>query len=98
MLNVFAFSIAFVGVVGLILITAILRGWALSIIWGWFAVPIFGLPSLSIPQAIAVSLLVSMMTHQHIPQSKDEPWKPLMTGLLTPFVALLIGWIIKGYL
>lgn len=86
-----------VGVFGLTICTAIWRGWVLSILWGWFAVPIFGLPPLGIAQAIAVAMIVSFMTHQYIPSKEGDTWMPIFTMILTPLFALLVGWVVRRY-
>lgn len=39
----------------------IAEGWTLSVLWGWFAVKIFNLPELSIPEAVGVLLIVEFM-------------------------------------
>ena len=38
--------------------STIFCGWVLKILWGWFIVPTFGLPILSIPSAIGFSLVI----------------------------------------
>lgn len=43
--------------------SCILNGAVLKLIWGWFMLPIFGLPTLSLTQAIGVSLVIGFMTH-----------------------------------
>ena len=92
-------AIIFVLVIGLFIGAVILRGWALSTLWGWFAVPIFHLPALSIPQAIGVSIVVSLLTYQRIPEgAKDKKWDPIAHSVLVPLFAVWVGWIVKGYL
>ena len=64
------------GVIGMIFgltaLAAVLNGWVLSIIWKWFFVPTLHLPSLSIPQAIGIALVVSFLTKQDIDCKKEE--------------------------
>jgi hypothetical protein len=95
-----AFAITFmcVGIFTLMVSAAILRGWALSILWGWFAVPIFGLPALGVAQAIGIAMTVGLMTHQYIPAKDKDKWMPVVTMILTPFIALGIGWIVRRWL
>lgn len=95
---VFVYTVAFTGVVGIMVVAAILRGWALSILWGWFAMPVFGLPALGIAQAMGVALTIGILTHQYVPNKDKETWQPFATMLCAPFLGLLIGWIIKGYM
>ena len=45
----------------LLLPLAIYRGWALSILWGWFMAPL-GLPSLTMVQCIGIALVIGFLT------------------------------------
>lgn len=49
----------------LITVSALINGFVLSILWGWFIVPTLGLPPLSLIEALWVGLVVSMLTHQY---------------------------------
>lgn len=89
---------ATVGIVAIILVVTLLRGWALSILWGWFVVPIFGLPPLSVVQAIAIALMASMLTHQYVPPKEKDTWGPWAQAFLGPLLALGMGWIVKQYI
>ena len=73
------------------------RGYVLATLWGWFAVPIFHLPALSIPQAIAASLLIGFLTHQYVPSKDSDKWQPFAASLLGPMFALCFGWTLKTY-
>ena len=78
-----------------IAISAILNGWVLSILWGWFIVPHFGLPALSIPVAIGIALVVSMLApyvHNKYDEDNDK-LAALSAVFIRPFIALLIGWV-----
>ena len=86
---------------GVIVGLAIVDGWVLSILWDWFVVSLFGLQSLSIPQAIGFSLVVGYLTHQTMPNQKNKDDKvdyvALASQLLKPFMALFIGWVVYTY-
>ena len=85
------------GFVALLIITSVLNGWALSILWLWFLVP-FGLPVLSIPQAIGIAMVVNYLTYQYI-KNNDKDWgTALVAALARPFVALGIGYIVTLFL
>ncbi|HEX5446798.1 MAG TPA: hypothetical protein VFW87_23470, partial [Pirellulales bacterium] len=53
-------------------VTAILRGWVLSILWAWFIASQFGLPTLGIAQAIGIALTVGMFAPRGKCPDKDE--------------------------
>ena len=40
---------------------SIVGGWALSVMWGWFIVPLFNLPTLGIAQAVGLMCVVGMV-------------------------------------
>lgn len=79
-----------------------LNGIAISILWGWFIVGKFGLPALSISEAIGLYLVFSYMAYQ-APKGKDmddDPNKAVfvafITGIARPVLALLVGAIVKS--
>ena len=60
-----------VGIFALLVISSLLRGFVLVKIWGWFIVPLFHLPVLTLLPAIGLALVVGFMTYQY-QYSKDE--------------------------
>jgi hypothetical protein len=95
-----AFLISFIMLVAIIPIAAVWSGFVLSILWGWFAVPAFGLPPLSIPAAIGVSMIASYLTYQYGLKSADgeDGGKSLLNVLLRPLVALMVGWVVHQFM
>lgn len=91
--------------VGTLVFAAIFRGYALSILWGWFIIPVFHLPPLSVPYAIGFALVVSYLTHQTIPSDNSDEhesfgykiFKVIIMAATTPAFALLFGWIVHNY-
>ena len=67
----YALGLVVVFVVSLVL-SAIWKGYVLSVIWGWFAVPTFGLPPLSLVPAIGISYIIGFLTCQYNPPRKDD--------------------------
>jgi hypothetical protein len=80
----------------------ILTGYVLTILWGWFVTPAFGLAVPSIPIMLGLSLIVGYMTHQ-TPAVEDNRTanKIFMTGIMNslgrPLLYLGIGYIIHLY-
>lgn len=92
-------TLAVFGIPAIMALSAIWRGYALSIIWGWFMVPTFGLPALSIPVAIGLSVVVGMLTsHAMKTDDKQSPVAAVLIAFLVPVFALLIGWIAKSFI
>ena len=99
--------IALIGICAIFAVVAlgmVWRGYVFSILWGWFAVPLFGLPALSIATAIGLSLLIGFATYQHIREPKDERSTAQTVGyiagtsFLYPLFVLGLGWIAKQYI
>jgi hypothetical protein len=77
-------------------LSACLEGWVISLLWGWFMVPTFGLPSLSIPLALGISLVISASR----PPSQIADGKEIehcVKAFLHPPMCLLIGFIVKTF-
>lgn len=73
-------------------------GHALTVIWRWFLVP-FGVPTITLFQALGIAMVVAYMTHQYVYAKDDRsPSEVLATTatytFLKPTLALLFGWII----
>lgn len=89
---------AIVAVGGWIVAMTLLRGWVFSLLWQWFIVPIFHLPAIGVAQAIAISLVVSHLTYQHVPNKKSESvWQPMLTAFFIHILALAMGYMLKGF-
>jgi hypothetical protein len=85
--------------IGFMFVAAMLEGWALSMMWGWFIVPVFHAPSLRIPYAIGLALVVGMLTHR-VRKEEDTPDLPtfIIHGLVMPFAFIATGWIVKLFI
>jgi len=81
---------------------AIVNGWAVSILWGWFLVPL-GLPQISIPHAMGLVVLITMLFYHRNNNNNDDENKYKVVGEIIgftarPFFALLFGFIIKQFM
>ena len=82
---------------------SIAGGWALSVLWGWFIVPVFGLPALSVVQSIGIILITGYITNKPS-QGKDErdTTEQIISNLSHVFVMPLfsvgIGWIVLQFM
>ena len=93
-----------VGIGGVIVLSALVNGWTLSILWKWFMVPVFGLPMLSIPQAIGIAMVIGYLTFQNNDAQEKERsttervifWVALI--VLRPLITLAFGWIVHQYM
>lgn len=56
----------------LMVVGSIMGGWALSTMWGWFIVPIFELPTLTIAQAAGVSCVAGLFRTVKVNQESND--------------------------
>jgi len=95
---------AVLGLALLIPLTAILRGWVLTILWGWFVVPTFDMPQLTLAPAIGIALVVSYLTHQISSGKKDDRaasdqiGKMIVHAIVGPLFTLLFGWVVHLFM
>jgi len=93
---------AILGVVALIVLSVALNGFALSLLWDWFIVPVFGLPKLPVTSAIGLSLVVGYLTHQ-LPNEDTRSFGKTMArevclAVFKPSLALLFGWVLRWFI
>ena len=88
----------------LVLATAI-DGWAFSILWGWFIIPVFeSAPTLSAAQAIGMSYvfhaLLGNVNRDSGMKAKDASERIIqgVVGAVTrPIMLLLFGWVVLQF-
>jgi hypothetical protein len=96
--------LAVIGFVAFMFISSTWYGYVLSIIWGWFIAPTFGIAYLSVPLAIGISSAVRLVTWQHDNEEQDK--KPfnermaaiMLRALVVPSATLFFCWIVKHWI
>jgi hypothetical protein len=68
-----------------IFLWAIWSGYVLSVIWGWFVVPAFHMPYITIPVAIGLCMITRMLTVTTPEQKKELSSKEAMDALIYSF-------------
>lgn len=76
---------------------------ALSTLWGWFVVPLFGLPALSMAYAYGIALVFrSAAGMRREPKSEKKLGQMIAESFFLPpvfaAVLLLAGWIAKSFI
>lgn len=91
-----------IGIGLLMTLSCIFYGYALSLLWGWFIVPTFELPPLSLVPAIGLALVVSYLNYTNIRQEdetlKEVVFRILFFGIAKPVLAISFGWIIYQFM
>lgn len=79
---------------------AIWDGYALRIVWGWFAVPSLGVKPLSLTAAAGLIIMARFVTHQiDGTDAKQKAWYVLMAAqTIGPLVLILTAWMIRWVL
>ncbi len=79
---------------------ALWNSWVMTVLWGWFAVPQFGVRPLSMPVAYGILLLAGMMhptpnttKEQRERGSTERVIEILVLGAFTSTLSLLLGWL-----
>lgn len=76
-------------------------GYTLSVLWGWFMAPTFGLPALSVAQAYGVALVVRVAKGFDMRSDKNPDSFGVAVAksfVIVPFACglfLLFGWVAK---
>ena len=93
-----AIGIAFIAAIATV--DAIIEGFVIATLWGWFVVP-FGVAPIGIAWAIGLAALVGTVKPVRLTMQDEKPkWWVYLLGVLVlkPGSLLLIGYIAKGYM
>lgn len=87
------------GALLLLPLVALLHGWVLTILWGWFVVSTLHVPSLTLFPAIGISLVLGFLIYVPTPERPDDTVRQAFTrafGLLIgrPLTYLAVGWLV----
>lgn len=91
-------------IIGVLAISSMWRGYVLTVLWGWFFVPTFGLPALALAPAIGVSLVVGFLTYQSDASKEQEGSsserfaKTVAHALVLPALVLGIGVVVRQFM
>ncbi len=74
------------------------RGLTLRILWGWFIVPVFDMPALSIAQAIGLQYVVGFITNHYSGEDERSSDEKIAIAILMPLVSLAFGYIVQLFM
>lgn len=90
-----------------IVLSYILRAWALMKLWEWFILPLWKLPVPSAGAVLGLSIIIGLLVEQHTTgteaQDKDVSpgmriWTSLFSMLAKYPIAVGCGWIVKHWM
>jgi len=85
-----------VGLIGILILAtaaAVLDGWMLKTVWGWFIVPLFSLPQ--IPLAYAVGLRIAIAAiFDRVPNHDESSLRHTVTALLVTLSGFGFVWLV----
>jgi len=93
--------LAIVAFVALFVIRAMLSGWVLSILWGWFLVPLLDFPQIQISHAIVIAIVISFTTGQNrlsMDDNTEALIKAFLMAIIHPLLTLLFAWIVHMFM
>ena len=75
----------------------ILHAAAVTLIWGWFLVPLFHFPPIGMAAAIGISCLVDLFMYK-TPATDPDTTAMAIGGLLAPLILLAVAFVAKQFL
>lgn len=88
-----------IGFIVYALLIAIFSGIVLADLWAWFINPIFNIGTLSIPQAIGISLIIEYLTYQTPTNKTTESSINLaLMGIIKILFTWGLGWIVYQFI
>jgi len=82
----------------------LMNGWVLSILWGWFVVPVFGISQISVLQAIGLTAIINMLKSSRAKENnKGRETSEVIVELfaitiIAPLISLFFGWIVYSFM
>lgn len=93
-----ALVIAIVVIFGVIILKALLVGFALSTMWAWFVAPFFEVGQLTIARAIGFSLIMGMFTPHTVKEDDENKGVTRTLVFISPILSLLMAWIVTFFM
>lgn len=77
------------------LICVIFTAFVITRLWGWFIVPFFELPELTVLYALGISMTARLILPSFSDKKSEEyEMEDYLKWVLTPAMGLLLGWIV----
>jgi len=95
-LGMVAFAVLFI-------CSSVLEGYVFSVLWGWFIVPTFNAPQLSVVSVIGIAMMLSFITYQYNKDKSEESVhrgfiRLILRSISLSIIILLFGWILHLFM
>lgn len=80
------------------IILTIFGGWVFTQLWGWFVVPLLGVPYLSIAHGIGITMLTRFASYLEKNSSEESHLVLLIQWFVYTLTTLAIGWIVQFFI
>ncbi len=71
----------------------ILRAWVLTVIWGWYAVPIYGVAPLSLVLVFGALVAMNIVLARSGKPKGEGFWRGVMEHAVTSLLGLVVAWM-----
>ena len=86
-------------------LAVLLKSWVLTIMWGWFVVPL-GLPQIGMAHAWGIVMVAAMLARSPDTETDDDEDKPehrlwiavAARSFGAPLFILMCGWLAQGWM
>lgn len=90
------------GTTAVIVLAALLRTWVMVKVWAWLAVPLFSVPSITVIQALAVSVMLMFLPTGSSKKDDRPYWTVMGEGIAKCIVhnlgILLCAWVVSLFI
>jgi hypothetical protein len=87
-----------VGAVAFLPLVFVLDGLAIRVLWGWFVVPLFNAPALSIAAAIGLGLVASLFQHPPVADKDKDTSAKIGAVIMRPVMYIAFGWLVTLFM
>ncbi len=76
----------------------VIQGWVLAILWGWFIVPIFNVPSIGTAQAVGFLFVTRIVSPGPAKEKTENIAKTIMIAAVFPLFSLFFAYLVHAWI
>lgn len=87
-----------VALLALGLVEALIGGWGIATLWGWFITPVFGGPTVTLWYGYGIKLIFMLLVPINWSNADSEMpgWVRSIVGITVVLMVVSSGWIVKA--